>query len=349
MKNIKLTFRYLYDIIKANKHEKLMERKDVILMNLKIKKLSAFVGACAVAASLCSNAFAAEFIDMPDNWTTSALENASKNGLLYGEEAEGGMKINPDANITRAQMAAIIVRAFGATETTDISKYTDADPDAWYYTELSKAVAMGAFRGDGNSITPEDNITFQQCFTVVSQVLQMDLFPEMYTKDLSSFTDADEVAEWALPYVKAVVGMGYWDGIDSKLLPTEYITRSQFAVLMDNIVKTYITEPGEYTDLPEGNVMIRSNDVVIANADIKGCLIIGDGVSKESNINNSKVSELLISRGSSDLYLNEGTSVFKTLLVTPNQDVYIDATSESVNGGWACYPETCTVHMPLPM
>lgn len=318
-------------------------------MNFKSKKLLTFIASCTAAMSICSNALAADFTDMPDNWTTSALENAAKNGLLYGEETEDGMKINPDANITRAQMAAIIVRAFGAEETTDISMYTDVDPDAWYYTELSKAVAMGAFKGDGDKMTPEDNITFQQCFTVVSQVLQANLFTDMYEKDLSSFTDADEVAAWALPYVEAVVGMGYWDGIDSKLLPTEYITRSQFAVLMDNMVKTYITEPGEYSDFEDGNVMVRCNGAVISNADIKGNLIIGDAVTDEFNLNNSTVSGLLISRGSDALYLNEGTSVFKTLLVTPNQDVCIDTESESINGGWACYPETCTLSIPLPM
>lgn len=314
-------------------------------MNKKIKKISAFAVACISAISVSAVAFAADFVDMPDNWTTSALQNAVKNGILYGSESEDGMRINPDENITRAQMAAIIVRAFGAAETTDISGYVDADKDAWYYTELSKAVAMGAFKGDGDKINPNDNITFQQCFTVVSQVLQMDLFPDMYTKDLSGFTDAQEVDDWAKPYAEAVVGMGYWDGIDSKLMPKDYITRSEFAVLMDNIVKTYVDEPGEYSDFEAGNVMIRTNGVTLKGANIEGCLILGDAVSETADINNTKVSKLLISRGSSDISLNNGASIFKTLLVTPGQDVYIDETSESIKGGWACYPETCTVYI----
>ena len=316
-------------------------------MNLKFKKIISFAVSCAAAMTVCINALAADFVDMPNNWTTSALENAAKNGLLYGEETESGMKINPDANITRAQMAAIIVRAFGAAETTDISKYVDANANAWYYTELSKAVAMGAFTGDGDKINPENNITFQECFTVMSQVLKMTQFPEYYTKDLSSFTDTDDVADWALPYVKAVVGMGYWNGIDSKLLPKEYITRSQFAVLMDNIVKTYINEPGEYKDFSDGNVMIRSNGVTITDSKINGCLILGDAVTDKTDIKNTTVSSLLVSRGSSKIYLMDKTSVFKSLLVTPNQDVYIDATSDSVNGGWACFPDTCTVNVTL--
>ena len=316
-------------------------------MNRKFKKIISILGAFAAAASLSANVFAADFIDMPDNWTTSALENAVKNGLLYGEESSEGMMINPDANITRAQMAAIIVRAFGAQETTDISGYIDADPNAWYYTELSKAVAMGAFKGDGNRIDPQNNITFQECFTVMSQVLQMDLFPEYYTKDLSSFTDTDDISSWAVPYVKAVVGRGFWDGIDSKLLPKEYITRSQFAVLMDNIVKTYINEPGEYTEeFAEGNVMVRCNGAVLTGSKIKGDLIIGDAVTDaDTNIDNTEVSDLLIVRGGENIRLNSGTTVYKTVLVIPNINMYIDSTSSSQNGGWACYPDTCHIYL----
>lgn len=310
-------------------------------MNKKIKKLTALAGAAAISCVLSASALAAEFIDMPNNWTTSAINNAVKNGLLYGEETADGMKVNPDANITRAQMAAIIVRAFGASKTTDISMYIDAEPNAWYYTELSKAVAMGAFKGDGSKINPENNITFQECFTVMSQVLKMDIFTDMYTKDLSSFTDSDDVDSWAVPYVKAVVGRGYWDGIDSKLLPKQYITRSQFAVLMDNIVKTYINDPGEYKDFEDGNVLVRSNGVQLKDANINGDLIIGDAVTdKEIKIDNSKVSGLLLIRGSENVYLDNGTNVYKSILIVPNLTIYIDENSASQKGGWVCHQDS---------
>ena len=55
------------------------------------------------------------FSDMPDNWATEALESAVANGLLVGDDG----KIMPDSPLTRAQMATIIARAFGATEEGD--------------------------------------------------------------------------------------------------------------------------------------------------------------------------------------------------------------------------------------
>jgi hypothetical protein len=48
------------------------------------------------------------FSDMPNDWSTKALENAVRNGLLNG--ADG--KIMPKENLTRAQMATIINRGF---------------------------------------------------------------------------------------------------------------------------------------------------------------------------------------------------------------------------------------------
>jgi len=283
----------------------------------------------AISAACMANAFAAEFVDMPDNWTTEALNNAVKNGLLYGEEtADGsGMKINPDDNITRAQMAAIIVRAFGASETTDISAYTDVDQNAWYYTELSKAVAMNAFRGDGNLMNPQNNITFQECFTVLSQVLRLDIYNKEETC-LDVFADKADIAQWAIPYATAIVGNGFWEGIDGKLLPTTYITRSQFAVLMDNIVKTYIDEPGEYSEFEEGNVMVRTDGVIIKDATLSGDLIIGDGVLEGFDITNTKIANNMYIRGGADqVKISDGTTMNKCLLINPDIEIHIDATS----------------------
>ena len=297
-------------------------------MNKVLKRIISLSVTCAMLLS-ASGAFAAEFIDMPDNWTTSALENAAKNGLLYGEEAVdgSGMKINPDDNITRAQMAAIIVRAFGATETADISTYTDVDKNAWYYTELSKAVAMNAFRGDGDLMNPQNNITFQECFTVVSQILQLQVYAED-TSVIEKFADYEDVAEWAVPYAAAVVGSGYWDGIDGKLLPKEYITRSQFAVLINNIADTYIDEPGTYSEVGGKNVMVRSDNVVLSGGEMDN-VIVGDGISKTVKIDGATVSNVIYVRGV-NAAITKNSTVNDIILLTPQATLNIGLIPKSI-------------------
>lgn len=244
-----------------------------------------------------------EFSDMPDNWTTQALKNAVKNGLLKGD----GDKIMPDNNIKRSEMAAIIVRAFGATkEAENIDKYVDLDKDKWYYPEFSRAVAMKIFQGnDQNELKPEDNITFQECYTVISRLFITAGYendpqitpPNKDVKCLEKFDDYNQVADWAKNNTANLVGYGFWNGIENKLMPTDYITRSEFAVLMDNIVTTYIDEPGTYADLPEGNVLVRSEGVTIDGLKTDGLIVVGDGVEGETVISNVESTELIVGRG----------------------------------------------------
>ena len=136
-------------------------------MNKSFKKLASCLLSAAVAVSAYAGVFAESFSDMPNDWRTAAIENAVANGLISGM---GDGTVAPDANITRAQMAAIIVRALGARNAADISMFADVSQDAWYYDELAKAVYMNAFSGDGQNMNPENNITFQECFTVLSRV-----------------------------------------------------------------------------------------------------------------------------------------------------------------------------------
>lgn len=267
-------------------------------MNKLLKKLAAgFIGA-AVAASASAGVFAESFTDMPNDWRTSAIENAVANGLISGM---GDGTVAPDANITRAQMAAIIVRALGAKTTADISMFADVSQDAWYYDELAKAVYMNAFSGDGENMNPENNITFQECFTVLSRVfgLYYRTTEEEASAALAKYSDGSEVASWAVRYYGSVVKNGYWTGGEKKLLtPAAYITRGEFAVVMDNLVKTYISEPGTFSELPEGNVVVRCSDVVLDGVSVAGDLIVGDGVeANKITISDINVTGRLVYRG----------------------------------------------------
>lgn len=256
-----------------------------------------------VALTAASSVSAASFTDMPaDSASAAAIESAVANGLLSGYEDN---TVRPDSNIKRSEMAAIITRACRVTELGDISRFTDVNSSDWFHDAIAKAYAMGAFSGDGNNMYPNNNITFQECFTVLSQVF--DLLPPYTGKtpnriydysSLNSYTDAAEIAEWAKPFFAGVVYSGGWKGVDGKLTPTAYITRAQFASVMGNLIQNYIDEPGTYSELPSGNTMIRSDGVVIENAKIDGNLYIGDSVSAgKITLTNIDAAQKLVVRG----------------------------------------------------
>ncbi len=270
------------------------------------------VAAIMSAATMLSAASVfADFPDMPEDETRVALENAVENGLLTGYETG---EIKPYDNITRAQMGAIIVRALGATQTADLSEFKDMNESQWYYDAMSKAVAMGAFQGDGENLNPEANITFQEAFAVIARIFDLqssqdmdkiylstkkiEALPEYTTTALDEYTDSDKVAEWAFPTTLAIVEGRFWAPESKELRPTEYINRVEFAVLMDNLITTYVDEPGEYTEFEEGNVLVRSKDVVIDNVvGEKVDIFIGDGVDGEVTLGEGINVNRFIQRG----------------------------------------------------
>ena len=104
---------------------------------MKKRILSMLLAVCFVVMLLPGFASAATtFADMPNDYSTKALEAAVANGLLNGSNG----KIMPNDKLTRAQMAAIISRAFGATEQASLTGFTDVSKSAWYFADNGKAV-----------------------------------------------------------------------------------------------------------------------------------------------------------------------------------------------------------------
>ena len=244
----------------------------------KISNLLSIVIALSMLLSIIPTAFASEayekFDDFPTDWSREAIEHAVDNGLLVGRSAN---TMNPKEKLTRAEMATIINRAFGATIKADISKYTDVTPNDWYYDEIAKAVNMRTFIGDsGTTMNPDEFITREAVFTVIARALVLE------TQDFSSlnpFPDVDKVSDWAKSSTAILVSKGYIHGNDEGLLcPKCYITREEFAQMMYNIIKTYYLTEGTFNHTGTDSSLIRTSGVTLENVTIDGDLILGDGV-----------------------------------------------------------------------
>ena len=242
-------------------------------------------------------------------WYAEAVSAAVDNDLLYGK---GNSIIDPNGNLTRAEMAAIINRAFGCYKVADISQYKDVSKSKWYYKDVQLAVQMGTYNGRSNaSMAPDAPITRQEAMTVVARALQLD--PERYGKtDLSKFPDRGDISNWALPYVKAMVGADYIHGRTSGLSPQDTITRAEFAQIFYNIIRTYITAPGTYEKDHEGNLLIRCADVTLKDLTVDGDLILGNGVADgKITLDHVTVTGRLVvwGGGTKAVYCNNGTNM----------------------------------------
>ena len=284
-----------------------MKHKRILAMLLAVASCLSL----AVSASAASTARkATDFKDFDRNaWYADAVSAAVDNGLLYGKSSS---IIDPNGAMTRAEMAAIINRSFGCYVKADISKYTDVAKSKWYYDDVAMAVQMGTYNGrSASSMAPDAPISRQEAMTVVARALELDY--DSYSKtDLSAFSDRSEISNWALPYVRAMVGADYIHGRGKVLAPLDNITRAEFAQIFANIIGTYIVSKGTYDKDIKGSVLIRTDDVTFKNMTVDGDLIIGCGAADgKITLDNVTVKGRLLvwGGGTKAVYCNAGTNM----------------------------------------
>ena len=284
-----------------------MKHKRILAMLLAVASCLSL----AVSASAASTARkATDFKDFDRNaWYADAVSAAVDNGLLYGKSSS---IIDPNGAMTRAEMAAIINRSFGCYVKADISKYTDVSKSKWYYDDVAMAVQMGTYNGRSSStMAPDAPISRQEAMTVVARALELDY--DSYSKtDLSAFSDRSEISNWALPYVRAMVGADYIHGRGKVLAPLDNITRAEFAQIFANIIGTYIVSKGTYDKDIKGSVLIRTDEVTLQNMTVDGDLIIGCGAADgKITLDNVTVKGRLLvwGGGTKAVYCNAGTNM----------------------------------------
>ena len=271
-------------------------------------------------AMLVPNAFAAspeDFHDFPTDWSAAGLRSAVQNGLLNGSNGE----IDGNGLLTRAQLAAIVNRAFGADKAADLSGFTDVRPDAWYHNDMAVSVAMGAFQGANGKLNPESPITREEAFAVLARAFGLD----GDASALSDYTDGGSVSPWAKSAVSALIDSGFVNGANGKLNPRSSITRAEFAKVISGMASTFADNG--LSDTVDGNVIVRSSGASLAGKTINGDLILADGAA-QADLTNVTVTGRILIRGGADGVTFGNTSAGKGIIV--HSDVSIAGTADSI-------------------
>ena len=267
-------------------------------MKQKWKKILSLVMALSLILSLMVPVYAAEtptetaepttstvqYTDVAGHWAEDAILEWSEYGIIAGD---GTGKFNPDANITRAELAKILAETL-KLEVTAENQFNDLPSDAWYTPYILKCVAAGIMNGRGNGlVSPSDPVTRQETCKMVAVALGLEL-----ATGRTDFKDDASIADWAMPYVSAMRSAGYIQGVGGGLFaPETSLTRASAVTMLDNAVVTYITQDNTtVTGVQDGIVIIAANGVTLKDATVNGNLIIcGDNVAVEKTTVNGNV------------------------------------------------------------
>ena len=235
---------------------------------------------------------------------------ANADGLLFG--ANG--KMDPNGKLTRAHIAAIVTRAFGASARADLSLCKDLPAGKWYTEPIEQAVAMGIMP-PCDYMEPEAPITRSETFVILAAALGM---ADGSASALEGFSDAAEIPELKKGKVAAMAAAGYVKGANGKINPNSTITRAEFAALFAQIFAR-IHRSGDFNDFVAGNLLVTANGATLSYCNIEGNLIIGDGVDSLNLVGVSVSGDILIRGGKDRLDMGGSTTAFGTVIVNnPN-------------------------------
>jgi hypothetical protein len=139
----------------------------------------------------------------------------------------------PGALFDRAMMATVLHRMAGSPDAVEGLHFNDVPEGAWYYPAVAWASSDGIINGYQGNYSPADPITREQVVTILYRYAKSTGMEMKGNGSLSSFTDRDQISEFAIEAMKWAVGNGIISGAtDTTLNPKATATRAEVAAMM---------------------------------------------------------------------------------------------------------------------
>jgi len=182
------------------------------------------------------------FKDVGKHWAEKDVNDMASRLVVSGVSHD---KFEPDRDITRAEFAAIAVRALGLMSPgTGKDAFIDVMKKNWYYDAVSIAYEYDILSGYGNGkFRPDDKITREQAMTMIARAmkitgLETGMADGEADKLLTSFTDANSAAEYAKANIASCVKAGIVSGRSGKLIvPKGNISRAEVAAIVHRLLQ----------------------------------------------------------------------------------------------------------------
>jgi hypothetical protein len=182
------------------------------------------------------------FIDVfATDWYADAVRYVNDNGIMTGTSPS---TFNPNGKLSRAMLATVLYRLDGEPRTTYSAAYTDVPSGQWYSESVTWASENGIVTGYGGGIfAPNDDLTREQFSTMLHRYARMKGYDVSAASNLSGFSDAGTISDWALDAMRWAVAKGLINGAtDTTLDPSGAATRAQCATILMRFVKMLPTD-----------------------------------------------------------------------------------------------------------
>lgn len=173
------------------------------------------------------------FDDVPKNsWFEEAVNWAVSNGITDGVD---NLHFAPTSSCTRAQMVTMLWRLEGKPTVNYAMSFTDVDGDEYFAEAVRWAAANGVVTGytDG-SFGGDDLVTREQTVAILWRLAKLNGKDVSVGEDTNilSYSDAEQVSEYAVSAMQWACGAGVVSGDNGSLLPQSNTTRAEMVIML---------------------------------------------------------------------------------------------------------------------
>ena len=174
------------------------------------------------------------FADVAEGaWYYDAVSYVYANGLMDGVSAS---EFAPDTTLTRAMLVTILWRMEGEPVVNYLMPFTDVDGGAWYAEAVRWAASEGIVTGvSDTSFAPNAEITREQLAAILWRYAKYKGYDVSIgeSTNILSYTDFDEIGEYAIPALQWACGEGIISGRGGGILdPRGTASRAEAAAML---------------------------------------------------------------------------------------------------------------------
>jgi len=174
------------------------------------------------------------FSDIETSWAQAEINALLNKGILDEE-----MAFNPEANVSRKEVAAWVTRSYGLDNPEAQMQFADVSGDDKYASEIAAGFEAGLFSGKAeNSFDPEGSMTTEELAVLVGNALvnysEKNLNAGL-TASLDRFDDVTEAEEWSKDYLALMVELDLFPIDDNNLNPKGLVSKELVASVIKKI------------------------------------------------------------------------------------------------------------------
>lgn len=183
------------------------------------------------------------FSDIQKHWGKDVIEVLASRHILSGVDND---RFQPERNVTRAEFAAMMLRALSLEIGTYPVTFQDVSPTAWYNQIVGTAYHYGLMKGDGRRFRPNDPITREEMAVVLvnaSRTLDMKILGMKMSHTAASvvahpsFADSAQISAWAKDAVAQAQTQGWISGMGNNMFaPKNKTKRAEAAAVLYKVV-----------------------------------------------------------------------------------------------------------------